>query len=549
MAEYSGMFSNQTVNPWMGNSTQAQAGQNVAEQELLYHQTGGQKGALPPVGYQTPQSGSIDYSGFTQGAQNGTAGPTTGQNAWTSAVASGQVYNSPQPGVNPYANPNSNQGADGMNTVPYGGIAKPTPTVRTTAGAEPRSNYVTPPQTGGAEPASNYTGGQVGGSTSGFNGAIGTLAPGWQSSGGAQSGSGMNGMFGGGQGMQPPAGGSTTGSNPYQFTEVPNLANGAPNYMGVANQQSQANLSNAQQQSNLNNPNYYGPGGSQVRTRNPDGSYSVTQSLTPELQQAYSGQNQLQAKLMGQANSLVGNNLSYNGVQGAPAYNTSGVAGIPNADAANLAKTRDSLYSQQTQYLDPQFKQGQSDLEVKLANQGVMPGSAAYNREMDNFAQTKQKAYGDARNSAIQAGGAEQSRQFGLGLQQHSTGINDTIAAFGAGMQGRQQGVSEANALHNAPINDLSALRSGPQVALPQYQGQTGTSIPGVDYVNAANLGYNANLGVSNAQAAQQAGTTNGLFNLGGSLLNSSGIQNYLSGLFKNLNTNNTSGTTNILTE
>lgn len=437
---------------------------------------------------------------------------------------------------------------NGTQYVPQTGGMEPNQGMRQSGGIDYRTDPRQTTGTGGAEPRngnSNQQGGNVdpwgqslalAGNPRQNNSGMGGMFGGGSSNQygtpvGAPPG-GYNGMFGGGQGMQPPAGGQSTGTQQYQFPEVPNLSNGAPNFMGIANQQSQYNLNNAQQQSNLNNPNFYGPGGSQVRTRNPDGSYSVTQSLSPELQQAYTSQNQLQARLMGQANNLVGSNLSYAGLQGSPEFNTNGVAGIPNADADNLAKTRDSLYAQQTQYLDPQFQQAQSDLDSKLANQGVMPGSEAYNREVNNLAQTKQKAYGDARNAAIQAGGAEQSRQFGLGLQQHSTGINDALAKYNTGMQGRQQGVSEANSLHNSGFNDLTSLRSGPQVALPQYQGQTGTSIPGVDYMNAANLGYNANLGISNANAAQNAGMTNGLFNLGGTFLNSGMGQQFLSGLF-----------------
>jgi len=218
-----------------------------------------------------------------------------------------------------------------------------------------------------------------------------------------------------------------------------NLANGAPDFFNLANQQSGYNRQNALFQNQMNNPNYYNPAGSQTRTQNPDGSWSVNQSLNPTLQQGYEQQNQLKTQLLSNAQQVAGQGaLNYDNLGSMPQFNADGVREIPKSDALNLAITRNSVYDQQKQYLDPEFNQAQGDLENKLANQGITRGSEAFNREMDNFARTRQRAYGDARNSAIQAGGAEQSRLFGLGLQAHTTGQNDAMSRFNTGMMSRQ---------------------------------------------------------------------------------------------------------------
>lgn len=313
-----------------------------------------------------------------------------------------------------------------------------------------------------------------------------------------------------------------------------NLANGAPDFFNLANQQSGYNRQNALFQNQMNNPNYYNPAGSQTRTQNLDGSWSVNQSLNPALQRGYEQQNELKTQLLTNAQQIAGQGaLNYGNLGSMPQFDTSGVRGIPESDANNLAQMRDSVYGQQTQYLDPQFQQAQGDLENKLANQGITPGSEAYNREMQNFAQTKQRAYGDARNSAIQAGGAEQSRLFGLGLQAHTTGTNDAMGRFNTGMMGRQQGVSETNALRNAPINELNALNGITNtVQLPNFPGQTSTSIPGVDFMNAGQLQNNANLGISNANAARSQNNINGLYGLGSAFLQSGVGQNLLNNMF-----------------
>ena len=354
-----------------------------------------------------------------------------------------------------------------------------------------------------------------------------------------------------------------------------------PDYNGLLDKQNQYNQNLAQQQAWMNNPNQVTPYGSRTMTQDPSsGQYTVNTSFSPAIQSQFDSQNKFNTDANNTANSLLNKSaqgLNYASAPGMPrfdmsnvpqmqaydtsnagpraTYDTSNLTAMPNASESDLNAMRDSVYGQQIQYLDPQFQQGQSDLDAKLANQGIMPGSEAYNREMNNFGLQKQKAYGDARNSAIQAGGAEQSRLFGLGLQSrqqgvneamnqfntglqnrqqginealnqfttglqgHQQGMNDALAQFNTGLQSRQQGVSETNNMYNAPINALASLRGGQQIQMPQFQGITGTSIPGVDYTQAAQNTYNANLGNVNAQNASNTNMMNGLFGLGNAAL------------------------------
>jgi hypothetical protein len=88
----------------------------------------------------------------------------------------------------------------------------------------------------------------------------------------------------------------------------------------------------------------------------------------------------------------------------------------PDDFSADARRVSDAVFGQAASRLDPQFAQAQSDLEAKLVNQGIAVGSDAYNREMDNFGRSRTDAYNDAVYRAIQAGGAEQSRLFGLDL-------------------------------------------------------------------------------------------------------------------------------------
>lgn len=369
-----------------------------------------------------------------------------------------------------------------------------------------------------------------------------------------------------------------------------------PDYNGLIGTQALFNQNLARDQSRLNNPDQTNPYGSRTTSYHPDGTSSINTTLNPELQRNFQAANLLNGQSISASSNLLNNPLNFNNAPTVPGFNpssappiptfdTSGVAPIqrfnnsnitalPDASESNLNTTRDAVYNQNTGYLDPQFKQSQSDLDVKLANQGVVPGSEAYSREQNNLSLQKQRAYGDARNSAIQAGGAEQSRLFGLGLssrqqgqqealdnfstglqthntgtndalarfntglQAHTTGVNDALATSDAALRARQQAVSENQAQHNSTLNDIQNARGGNNITLPTFQSPTSTTMPGVDYIGTAGLGYNAALGNANAQNASDANFRNGLFGLGNAVLQSGtlnqggGIYDFLSKQF-----------------
>jgi len=92
---------------------------------------------------------------------------------------------------------------------------------------------------------------------------------------------------------------------------------------------------------------------------------------------------------------------------------TNGLRSFGNVDPTSeysRQRITNALYQRQTAMLDPQAKQQNSDLTSRLASQGITEGSEAYKRATDNQAQQQASAYQEARNSAILAGGAEDSR-------------------------------------------------------------------------------------------------------------------------------------------
>jgi len=112
-------------------------------------------------------------------------------------------------------------------------------------------------------------------------------------------------------------------------------------------------------------------------------------------------------------------------------FNFNSAPAMPVANEATRQSVADSLYNQAKSRLDPQFNQASSNLESKLAAQGVTVGTDAYNRELDNLMRNKNDAYTSASNAA------------------NMSGIDAMTGLFGMGMDARKQGVNEAQAIRD----------------------------------------------------------------------------------------------------
>lgn len=136
-----------------------------------------------------------------------------------------------------------------------------------------------------------------------------------------------------------------------------------------------------------------------------------------------------------------------------------------------------------SQRLNPRFAQEEDRLRTRLENQGITPGSEAWNREMASFGQSKNDAF----NSLM--------------------------------LQGRGQAFGELQAQRNQPINEISALLSGSQVSNPNVQGATPQAMPTVDYAGLVNANYNQRLSAWQQNQANKQSLLGGLFGLGSNLI------------------------------
>jgi hypothetical protein len=199
----------------------------------------------------------------------------------------------------------------------------------------------------------------------------------------------------------------------------------------------------------------------------------------------------------------------------------------PRLDEAARQQVQDALYRRQTAELDPRYKQAQIDLETQLANQGVMRGSEAWSKAMDDFTRGRDRAYGDALDRAITGGGAEQQRLFNmrstrrqqnLGALQNLYNMQsdrraDRLAAyanlFGLSQQARNNWMNERLLKRGLPLQELNALLGRSGVNVPRFEGTSPINIDTPNITGLLQNDFENRLGIW-GQNQENANTTTG---------------------------------------
>lgn len=135
----------------------------------------------------------------------------------------------------------------------------------------------------------------------------------------------------------------------------------------------------------------------------------------------------------------------------------------------------EKLYDLGSKRLEPRFERQEADLRTRLANQGIAPGSEAYNREIELMTEGKNDAY------------------------------NQLL------LTGRGAAMDEVN----APLNRIIGLLSGSQVQSPNVQIAQQSRMPTTDVAGLINQNYNQQLGAWQTDVANRQNLMGGLFGLG----------------------------------
>lgn len=340
----------------------------------------------------------------------------------------------------------------------------------------------------------------------------------------------------------------------------------APDPTVTANAQTTSNKDTAIANAELNRVNQNGPLGSTSYTitgYNADGTpqYQQDTNLSAPVQGILNSQLANQQQQQNISGSLLGNVAS----QYSHPVDTSGVNPLatsagPAAQAAtggfvtnvgngggNIQRSlgidsvpqfikgaQDAAYNNQMAYLKPQFQNDQSDLNSKLAAQGITQGSDAWNRAQSELSRNQTFQQQQAQNSAFNQGLAGGNTAFGIiqgagnfanqaqqqgfdqayanaGLANHAADQQTAVNLANAQMQNQQgqfnaglnnsahaQGMQDTFAKYNQPLQTYNALQTGAQPAMPTFQGVPGAAMAPTDVAGLMNNGYANQVGAYN---------------------------------------------------
>lgn len=279
-----------------------------------------------------------------------------------------------------------------------------------------------------------------------------------------------------------------------------------PDYTGAAKAQGAANVETARVQSKLNNPNTYTPYGTQLVSYEGD-QPTITQTLTPQAQKTLEQQQQVQyqlAALSGKGADLASNVLDKPFTFGGPNVQTS-------LDLSNIAKMpvnagttgQEAIMSR----LEPSLQRQRTSTETQLINQGLRPGTEAY----DNAIQLLGQQENDARTQAALTG-------INLDTSANAQGYNQALQGAQFGNTAQQQALAEAIQQRQMPLNEITALQSGSQIQNPQFGAYQGTNVATTPIFAATQAQGQAEQNAYNQQVATQNANTAGLYSLGGAV-------------------------------
>jgi hypothetical protein len=248
-----------------------------------------------------------------------------------------------------------------------------------------------------------------------------------------------------------------------------------PDPVVTARAQTESNLETARANARFNRVNQITPYGNLTYNDLGGDRWEAVQTLSPAEQAALDRSNEAQrlyseAALgqLGRVQDVLSRPMD---ISGLPVLaSRPDFTGIGDAN-----QSRDAVEAALMQRLNPVLERDRAALEARLAAQGITMGSEQWNRGMDDFA----RQANDARLGVIANAGQEQSRVFGLGFNQ---------AAFNN--QARAQGLQEATALRQMPLNEAQALLTGSTVQSPQFVSVPGVQVAPTDYMGAVDRNY-----------------------------------------------------------
>jgi hypothetical protein len=319
----------------------------------------------------------------------------------------------------------------------------------------------------------------------------------------------------------------------------------APNYTKLAEQTAASNQESQTRADWANRPTIQTPWGTQswesAASIDPSTGKRVTEwtqntALNPQSQAALdaqmaldTGKSQLAQSFMGRVADDYAKPFDMSGMPdraGSPQENLPSMGGDISAGVGDASRQR--VEQGMLERLRPEQQFQSEALETKLANQGLTPGSVAYDRAK----QKQGDQFSRDQFNALMMGGQEQMNQFNMAKgageyanQQNQQQFGQNLAGGNFQNQNRQQAIAEQALQRGMSLNEMNALLTGTQIGMPTMPSfNTSAPAGAVNYSGAGGQQYNAAMNNYNAKQQQQQGLFGGLGGLAGLGLNAYGL-------------------------
>ncbi len=282
-----------------------------------------------------------------------------------------------------------------------------------------------------------------------------------------------------------------------------------PDYRGAAEATAESSRIATNQQMYFNRPEINTPFGSESWSYGqqvdpvsgePYTTATLDSRLTPESQEALSGQLRVQSARSGFAEDLLGR--VEQGFQDPADFGQFGGYQGLQTDPNDI---RQQAFGRMSDLYAPQREQDRSRLETQLANQGITQGSEAYENAMRQIGdqETRQDL------QMMQGSMAEATGMQGMDIQAQNYANNL-----------RQMQVAEMLQERGLGLNELNALLTGQQVQAPQMPGFQSAGLQATtDYSGAMQAQRADEIDIFNTQQASKDALTSGLMSMGSSAM------------------------------
>jgi hypothetical protein len=298
----------------------------------------------------------------------------------------------------------------------------------------------------------------------------------------------------------------------------------APDPQELTQAQSKANIDAILASQFVNSTPTFTPFGSQQFYVSPTGQYSQVQAPSqPELERLASGY-ALGNTVLNRALTGVDQirPLDFSTAPSAvTSLDLSRLPGVMSADqfAGERRRIEDSIYGRQAEMLRDDFNRRDERLENRLVNQGLRLGSEGYGEARRQLGETENQAYADARTRAIQFGGDEFARAFGMSLQGRQQGFGEQKTQASLANQARAAAIQEQLLGRQVPLQELQTYAGfAPGLGMQQFLGTPNYQVAPADVTGATNNQFNAQMNAYNQAQQRQSSNIGALAGVGGAI-------------------------------